>query len=119
MIGRAAHIHAASISQELDRVRTWVGGILCGELRRCLQQASVVSREYPVVVSKFETHAREVEIDGVADRGELVLWAISEHIEDAGATEPQEGAGLAGRFGGTIARLPQRLVVIDLVDVGV
>lgn len=55
-----------------------------GELRRCLQQASVVSREYPVVVSKFETHAREVEIDGVADRGELVLWAISEHIEDAG-----------------------------------
>jgi len=37
-----------------------------------------------VVVSKFETHAREVEIDAVADQGELVLWAISEHIEDAG-----------------------------------
>jgi carbamoyl-phosphate synthase large subunit len=54
------------------------------ELRRILVQASVVSPEYPVVVSKFETHAREVEIDGVADRGELVLWAISEHIEDAG-----------------------------------
>jgi len=54
------------------------------ELRRFLVQASVVSPEYPVVVSKFETHAREVEIDGVADRGELVLWAISEHIEDAG-----------------------------------
>jgi len=54
------------------------------ELRRFLVQASVVSPEYPVVVSKFESHAREVEIDGVADRGELVLWAISEHIEDAG-----------------------------------
>jgi carbamoyl-phosphate synthase large subunit len=36
------------------------------------------------VVSKFETHAREFEIDAVADRGEIVLWAISEHIEDAG-----------------------------------
>ena len=35
-------------------------------------------------MSKFETHAREVEIDAVADQGELVLWAISEHIEDAG-----------------------------------
>jgi carbamoyl-phosphate synthase large subunit len=54
------------------------------ELRRFLTQASVVSPEYPVVVSKFETHAREVEIDGVADQGELILWAISEHIEDAG-----------------------------------
>jgi carbamoyl-phosphate synthase large subunit len=37
-----------------------------------------------VVVSAFETHAREVEIDAVADRGEIVLWAVSEHIEDAG-----------------------------------
>jgi carbamoyl-phosphate synthase large subunit len=55
-----------------------------GELSRFLVQASVVSPEYPVVITKFETHAREVEIDGVADRGELVLWAISEHIEDAG-----------------------------------
>jgi carbamoyl-phosphate synthase large subunit len=54
------------------------------ELRRFLVQASEVSPEHPVVVTKFETHAREVEIDGVADRGELVLWAISEHIEDAG-----------------------------------
>jgi carbamoyl-phosphate synthase large subunit len=53
-------------------------------LRRMLARASAVSPQYPVVVSKFETHAREVEIDAVADRGELVLWAISEHIEDAG-----------------------------------
>ena len=54
------------------------------ELRRILAQATAVSPEHPVVVSKFETHAREVEIDAVADHGELVLWAISEHIEDAG-----------------------------------
>jgi carbamoyl-phosphate synthase large subunit len=54
------------------------------ELRRILARASRISPEHPVVVSKFETHAREVEIDAVADHGEIVLWAISEHIEDAG-----------------------------------
>lgn len=54
------------------------------ELQRILARATEVSREHPVVISKFETHAREVEIDCVADQGELVLWAISEHIEDAG-----------------------------------
>jgi carbamoyl-phosphate synthase large subunit len=53
-------------------------------LRRILARAIEVSPEHPVVVSKFETHAREVELDGVADGGELVLWAISEHVEDAG-----------------------------------
>src|SRR6185503_1290656 len=40
--------------------------------------------QYPVVISKFESQAREVEIDAVADNGEIVLWAISEHVEDAG-----------------------------------
>ena len=54
------------------------------ELRRILERAKDVSTEHPVVVSKFETHAREVEIDAVADHGQLVLWAISEHVEDAG-----------------------------------
>ena len=54
------------------------------ELQRIWERAYEVSREYPVVVSKFEAHAREVEIDAVADHGELVLWAISEHVEDAG-----------------------------------
>ena len=54
------------------------------ELRRILARAKRVSPEHPVVVSKFETHAREIEVDAVADGGELVLWAISEHIEDAG-----------------------------------
>jgi len=54
------------------------------ELERILRRALAVSPEYPVVVSKFETHAREVEIDAVADGGKLVLWAISEHVENAG-----------------------------------
>ena len=54
------------------------------ELLRILARAKAVSPEHPVVVSKFETHAREIEIDAVADGGEIVLWAISEHIEDAG-----------------------------------
>jgi len=54
------------------------------ELRRILERAKEVSADYPVVVSKFETHAREIEIDAVADHGELVLHAISEHVEDAG-----------------------------------
>jgi carbamoyl-phosphate synthase large subunit len=54
------------------------------EFKRILERAKAISQEHPVVVSKFETHAREVEIDAVADQGELVLWAISEHVEDAG-----------------------------------
>ncbi len=54
------------------------------ELRQILARAKRVSPDHPVVVSKFETRAREIEIDAVADGGELVLWAISEHIEDAG-----------------------------------
>jgi carbamoyl-phosphate synthase large subunit len=54
------------------------------EFESILARATDVSPEHPVVVSKFETHAREVEIDAVADNGELVLWAISEHVEDAG-----------------------------------
>ena len=54
------------------------------ELGRILSKAQRISRDRPVVVSKFETHAREIEIDAVADGGEIVLWAISEHVEDAG-----------------------------------
>jgi carbamoyl-phosphate synthase large subunit len=54
------------------------------ELERILRRALAVSPEYPVVISKFESHAREVEIDAVADGGQLVLWAISEHVENAG-----------------------------------
>src|SRR5262249_18449881 len=54
------------------------------ELAHHLDQAARVSREHPVVISKFERHAREIELDAVADRGEIVRWAVSEHIEDAG-----------------------------------
>ena len=54
------------------------------ELERILGRALEVTPEHPVVVSKFETHAREVEIDAVADNGRLILWAISEHVENAG-----------------------------------
>jgi carbamoyl-phosphate synthase large subunit len=54
------------------------------ELGRILARAKRVSPDHPVVVSKFENRAREIEIDAVADKGLLVLWAISEHIEDAG-----------------------------------
>jgi carbamoyl-phosphate synthase large subunit len=54
------------------------------ELQRILGRAKRVSPDHPVVVSKFETYAREFEIDAVADQGKLVVWAISEHIENAG-----------------------------------
>ena len=54
------------------------------ELLEILRRAKRVSPDHPVVVSKFETHAKEIEIDAVADNGKLVLWAVSEHIEDAG-----------------------------------
>jgi carbamoyl-phosphate synthase large subunit len=54
------------------------------ELREILKRAKRVSPEHPVVVSKFETHAREIEIDAVADGGQIAVWAISEHIENAG-----------------------------------
>ncbi|MCX7877107.1 MAG: carbamoyl-phosphate synthase (glutamine-hydrolyzing) large subunit [Ignavibacteria bacterium] len=43
-----------------------------------------ISEEYPVVISKFEEGAKEIEIDGVAQNGELVIYAISEHVENAG-----------------------------------
>jgi carbamoyl-phosphate synthase large subunit len=54
------------------------------ELREYLGKATDVSPEHPVVVSKFERHAREIEFDGVAENGEIVHWAICEHVEDAG-----------------------------------
>jgi carbamoyl-phosphate synthase large subunit len=53
-------------------------------LESFLRRAALVSPDHPVVVSRFETGSKEIEVDGVADRGELVLWAIAEHIENAG-----------------------------------
>ncbi len=54
------------------------------ELQEYLRKASQVSREYPVVISKFITQAKEIEVDAVARRGELYCYAISEHVENAG-----------------------------------
>ena len=54
------------------------------ELTRFLQMASEVSKEYPVVVSQFMQETKEIEFDAVAQNGEVVEYAISEHVEYAG-----------------------------------
>ena len=54
------------------------------ELERFLKLAANVSAEHPVVVSKFIEHAKEIEMDAVARNGEIMAYAISEHIEFAG-----------------------------------
>jgi carbamoyl-phosphate synthase large subunit len=54
------------------------------ELEEYLSKASDISKEHPVVISKFITDAREIEVDAVADKGELFIYAISEHVENAG-----------------------------------
>ena len=54
------------------------------ELKRFLQLAANVSEDHPVVVSKFIEHAKEIEMDAVAKNGEVIAYAISEHIEFAG-----------------------------------
>ena len=54
------------------------------ELEHYLGQATIVSPDHPVVVSRFISNAKELEVDGVARHGEVVIEAISEHIENAG-----------------------------------
>ncbi|MCH5216063.1 MAG: carbamoyl-phosphate synthase (glutamine-hydrolyzing) large subunit [Muribaculaceae bacterium] len=54
------------------------------ELERFLQLAANVSKKHPVVVSEFIQNAKEIEMDAVAQNGEVILYAISEHIEFAG-----------------------------------
>jgi len=54
------------------------------DLQAFLDQAALVSPEAPIVISKFEVGAKEIELDGVAQNGELLMYAISEHIENAG-----------------------------------
>ena len=54
------------------------------ELERFLKLAANVSEDHPVVVSKFIEHAKEIEMDAVARNGEIMAYAISEHIEFAG-----------------------------------
>jgi len=55
-----------------------------GELERFLRTAAVVSRDYPVVISKYIAGAKEVELDAVGQQGELLNYAIAEHVENAG-----------------------------------
>ncbi|MCH9704101.1 MAG: carbamoyl-phosphate synthase large subunit, partial [Chlamydiae bacterium] len=54
------------------------------EMDRYLAEATVVSKEHPVVLSQFILDAKELEVDGVANKGELVIEAIAEHVENAG-----------------------------------
>ena len=54
------------------------------ELTGYLREAADVNPEHPVVVTKFVTGAKEIEIDAVADRGEMYCYAVSEHVENAG-----------------------------------
>jgi carbamoyl-phosphate synthase large subunit len=54
------------------------------ELTTYLSNAEAISPDYPVVVSKFVENAKEIDIDAVARNGELVGWAVSEHVENAG-----------------------------------
>jgi len=54
------------------------------ELVRFLGKAAEISSEHPIIISRFVENAKELEIDAVAHHGELVVWAISEHVENAG-----------------------------------
>ncbi|MEA2078141.1 MAG: carbamoyl-phosphate synthase (glutamine-hydrolyzing) large subunit [Candidatus Marinimicrobia bacterium] len=54
------------------------------ELKKFLQAAADVSKEYPVVISKFYENAKELEFDAVAQDGKIICYAISEHVENAG-----------------------------------
>ncbi len=54
------------------------------ELEKYLHDATIVSPNHPVIVTQFINNAKELEIDGVADQGKIVIEAISEHIENAG-----------------------------------
>jgi carbamoyl-phosphate synthase large subunit len=54
------------------------------QLHAFLKEATEVNTDHPVVISKFITGARELEIDAVADRGDVVCYAITEHVENAG-----------------------------------
>lgn len=54
------------------------------DLKIFIDKATVVSTDYPITVSKFIEHAREIELDGVAQNGHILHFAISQHIENAG-----------------------------------
>jgi len=54
------------------------------DLKAFVEQAALISKDAPVVISKFEVGAKEIEFDGVGQNGELLIYAISEHVENAG-----------------------------------
>ncbi len=54
------------------------------QLRNYIEAATEVSPEHPIVMSKYEVDSKEIEIDAVADHGELIAYAVSEHVEKAG-----------------------------------
>lgn len=54
------------------------------DLKLFIKKATIVNKDYPITVSKFVEHAREIELDGVGQNGKLVRFAISQHIENAG-----------------------------------
>jgi len=54
------------------------------ELEKFLEKAAAISTEHPVVISKFIENAKEIEFDGVAQNGEVLVYAICEHVENAG-----------------------------------
>ncbi|MBI4089745.1 MAG: carbamoyl-phosphate synthase (glutamine-hydrolyzing) large subunit [Candidatus Levybacteria bacterium] len=54
------------------------------DLRYFLKKATYVSKEYPITVSKFIEDAKEIELDAIAQKGEIITSVISEHVEDAG-----------------------------------
>lgn len=69
------------------------------ELEKFLSKAVVINQEYPITVSKFFENAKEIELDGVAMNGEIMVYAVSEHIEEAGVHSGDA----------TIAYPPQRI----------
>ena len=54
------------------------------ELTMCLANAAEVSADKPVVISKYILNAKEIEFDAVANKGKIINYAISEHVENAG-----------------------------------
>lgn len=68
------------------------------EMKHYLDKATKLSPDHPVVISDFITHAKEIEIDGVAENGKLVAYAISEHIENAGVHSGDATVALPAQY---------------------
>ncbi len=68
------------------------------DLNKYLQKATEVSKEHPVVISKFITNAKEIEIDAVAFNGKILIYAISEHVENAGVHSGDATMALPPQF---------------------